>query len=209
MDHRARCSQPALAEICRPAFVSVLSGFIPSHKHAHTCAGPLSARLFGHRQTVYNISPLQESASDQQMLCTHSRRRRRQCKVTLADQHGPERCRPTRQKNRPVTPLLLSVRRAAHPNLCFLVFLIHTWSFPTRLGACGVLSYTCTLPERELSLHEQGRRESSVSCVLSCQLAGAIKRKIRLKMLVVIWAHGPPEQGFKLQSGSTAAMRTP
>lgn len=95
--HWARCSQPALAEICRPAFVSVLSGFIPSHKHAHTCTDPLSVCLFGHCQTVYNISPLQESASNQQMLCTDGRRWTRQCKVTLADKYGTDHCRLIRQ----------------------------------------------------------------------------------------------------------------
>lgn len=54
----------------------------------HTCTDPLSVCLFGPCQTVYNISPLQESASDEQMLCTDSRRWRRQCKVTLPDKYG-------------------------------------------------------------------------------------------------------------------------
>lgn len=54
----------------------------------HTCNDPLSVCLFGPCQTVYNISPLQESASDEQMLCMDSRRWRRQCKVTLPDKYG-------------------------------------------------------------------------------------------------------------------------
>lgn len=58
------------------------------HTSMHTCTDPLSVCLFGPCQTVYNISPLQESASDEQMLCTDSRRWRRQCKVTLPDKYG-------------------------------------------------------------------------------------------------------------------------
>lgn len=58
------------------------------HTLTQACTDPLSVCLFGPCQTVYNISPLQESASDEQMLCTDSRRWRRQCKVTLPDKYG-------------------------------------------------------------------------------------------------------------------------
>lgn len=58
------------------------------HTSMHTCTDPLSVCLFGPCQTVYNISPPQESASDEQMLCTDSGRWMKQCKVTLPDKYG-------------------------------------------------------------------------------------------------------------------------
>lgn len=223
------------------------SGFMPSHKHALTCTDPLSVCLFGRCQTVYNISPLQESASDQQMLCT----------VEETMQSHPARqiwARPLPPhqavKAAGLTPLLLSIRCALTPRFqpvahyypvsFWVQLLAHSTSATLSWRACpllcpgspwmswdvsGVLmwggwfshafypsSFSTLLGVASSSgtpvpcwrqnrpcMNEDSKR--AVSCALSCQLAWAVKRKIRLKMRVGIWAHWSPVHwsGFKLQ----------